>query len=345
MQDIFAMRDHGARDEAYKMHILEPLLQNRHQYVCMQAALRDLHALVAAIPVPWKQAARAALAAQPPLGHVVVTAALIAAARSRVCSDLGWHLPDGEVVRPDSLTVAVATKLQSLDSHVAIAARHMQFDLHVGMLDVQQPGVGGHPLPSVPTVLARWWKLRVPNCYKEAAWRLTLNAFPTADRMPAPAGGQPKCCAACGAVNPGIRHHFWLCPMADAVRQEVESQLRAKNMLGVGARLLCSHVWKGVKPHHGLHGMVWDMVCLAAVHAMNVGRQAAWSLSHRLETPDLVADVVQKIAKAAFWSVLADFAVSAVVPRAARTARLTNQPFLVWPVVVVRGSGLRVVRY
>ncbi len=93
--------------------------------------------------------------------------------------------------------------------------------------------------------------------------------------------------------------------------QEVESQLRAKGMLGVGARLSCSHVCKGVKPHPGLHGMVWDMVCLAAVHAMNVGRQAAWSVSHRLEAPDLVADVVQKIAKAAFWSVLADFAVSA----------------------------------
>ena len=187
--------------------------------------------------------------------------------------------------------------------------------------------------------------LRVPNAYKEAAWRLTLNAFPTADRMPSPAGGQPKCCAACGAVNPGIKHHFWLCPMADEVRQEVESQLRAKDMLAVGARLSCSHIWKGVKPHPGLHGMVWDMVCLAAVHAMNVGRQAAWSVSRRLETPDLVAGVVKKVARAAFWSVLADFAVSAVVPRVARTGQLTNQPFLAWSVVLVRGSGLQVVRY
>jgi len=42
--------------------------------------------------------------------------------------------------------------------------------------------------------------------------------------------------------------------MAEEVRQEVESQLRAKNMLDVGARLSCSHVWKGVKPHLGLHG-------------------------------------------------------------------------------------------
>ena len=262
-----------------------------------------------------------------------------------MCAALGWRTSDGDVVHPDSLTVAQATKLQTLDSHVAIATRHADYAVHVGVLDAMQHGGGGQPLPSVCAVLTRWWKLRVPNCYKEAAWRLTLNAFPTADRMHVPAGGQPKCCAACGVVNPGIRHHFWLCPMADEVRQEVESQLRAKNMLGVGARLSCSHVWKGVKPHPGLHRLVWDMVCLAAVHAMNVGRQAAWSVPHSLETSDLVADVVRKVVRAAFWNVLADFAVSAVVPKAARTGQLTNQPFLVWSVVVVRGNGLRVVRY
>jgi hypothetical protein len=55
--------------------------------------------------------------------------------------------------------------------------------------------------------------------------------------------------------------------------------------------------------------MVWDMVCLAALHAMNVGRQAAWSVSNRVASPDLVADVLKRMVKAAFWGVLADFAV------------------------------------
>jgi hypothetical protein len=58
-----------------------------------------------------------------------------------------------------------------------------------------------------------------------------------------------------------------------------------------------------------------------------------------------VANVVKRMVKAAFWNVLADFAVSAVVPMSARNGLLTNQYFLSWPVVVVRGSGLRVVRY
>jgi hypothetical protein len=344
-----ATGDPGAQGEAYNMHIFGPLLQHRFQYTSMHAALTDLRALVAAIPVEWQAASRAALAAVYPLGRVVVTPALIDAARAHVCADMGWRTADGTVVRPGDLTVAVATKLQSLDSHAAIAVRHGNFLLSVGVLNGLhvQPGGGGAGVdhqPALKDVLARWWKLRVPNSYKEAAWRLMLNAFPTADRMPAPAGGQPKCCAACGAVNPGVRHHFWLCPVADAVRQEVEAQLRAKHWLDAEARLSCSHIWMGVKPHHAAHRMVWDMVCLAAVHAMNVGRQSAWSLSHRLETPDLVVAVVKRVVRAAFWGVIADFAVSAVVPRSARNGLLASQPFLAWPVVLVRGNGLQVVR-
>jgi hypothetical protein len=95
-----------------------------------------------------------------------------------------------------------------------------------------------------------------------------------------------------------------------------------------------------------MHRILWDMDCLAAIHAMNVGWQAAWSVSDRVASPDLVANVVKRIVKACFlWNVLADFAVSAVVPMSACYGLLINQPFLAWPVVVVRGSGLRVVRY
>jgi hypothetical protein len=127
----------------------------------------------------------------------------------------------------------------------------------------------------VKHVSIRWWKLKVPNFYKEAAWRLTLDAFATAARMSVPAGGAPRCCAAFGAVKPGYAHHFWSCPIADTVRQEVESQLRAKLMLAADRRVLCAQLWLGETPHYGMYRMVWDMVCLAAIHAMNVGRQAA----------------------------------------------------------------------
>jgi hypothetical protein len=89
-------------------------------------------------------------------------------------------------------------------------------------------------LPPAKHVLHRCWKLKVPNFYEVAAWRLSLNAFATAARVSAPAGGEPRCCAACGAVNPGYAHHFWSCPIADTVqhrilRQEVESQLPVRS--------------------------------------------------------------------------------------------------------------------
>jgi hypothetical protein len=64
----------------------------------------------------------------------------------------------------------------------------------------------------------------------------------------------------------------------------------------------------------------------------------------QLPTPDLVLVVADKVARASFWSVLADFAASAVVPRRAWSGLLPNQPFLSWSTAVVRGNGLVVVR-
>jgi hypothetical protein len=74
--------------------------------------------------------------------------------------------------------------------------------------------------------------------YKEAAWRLALNAFPTAQRMQLAMG-----CAACSMVGLGVEHHLWTCPVAVAVRTEVGSQLRAFNLLAAGASLPCSALW------------------------------------------------------------------------------------------------------
>ena len=242
------------------------------------------------------------------------------------------------VVRLEDLTVRLATRLQSLDAHAAIASRHEDFVHSVRVIDAVDDSV---VLPGVCSVLSRWWKLRVPNTYKEAAWRRALNAFPTAVRM----GLQTATCAACGFQGPCVRHHFWSCPVARAVRFEMEAQLVAFGMFppGVG-HLKAANLWLCVRPHADLLPWVWDLVCIAAVHAMETGRAAAWAVSRDLSVPVLVEDVAKRAATAAFWSALADFAATASVPRAARGPALTRQPFLAWHVVVVRGSGLRVVR-
>jgi len=137
-----------------------------------------------------------------------------------------------------------------------------------------QPGAG--QLPEVTRVLRRWWKLRVPNEHKEPAWRLTLDAFPTAQRMHS---GTP--CVACGVTEPGVQHHCWECPVAGAVRAEIEGQLRAHRVgegtpwLAADRGLQCAALWMGVLPCPQLHRMVWDMVCLAFIGVVDYGRRVA----------------------------------------------------------------------
>jgi hypothetical protein len=93
--------------------------------------------------------------------------------------------------------------------------------------------------------------------------------------------------------------------------------------------------------------MVWDMVCLAGIGAVDFGRKVAWATV--AEAPALPLLTVERIAGRAavgeFWRVLEDFAVSAVVPKRAQNSSLTQQPFIAWHVVLSGGNGLRVVRH
>jgi hypothetical protein len=112
-----------------------------------------------------------------------------------------------------------------------------------------------------------------------------------------------------------VEHLFWTCPVAGAVREEIEGQLRAFNMLPAGESLPCRAVWLACPPHHEMHRLVWDMVCLAAVHAFDKGRRAAWAVASDLGVPVLVEQVAVRAALGAFRDALADFAATARVPR------------------------------
>ena len=143
------------------------MLQQRSQYAGRQDALAAIRRLMDAIPSQWKEAADAvAVAGLSTLRSPQVTTASMAAARARVCARLGWHTRDGTVVRMESLTVALATRLQCLDSLLASEDRHGNFSVKVQALDAGLPP--GRPLPPARKVLRRWWRLRVPNVYKEA---------------------------------------------------------------------------------------------------------------------------------------------------------------------------------
>jgi hypothetical protein len=308
--------------------------------------LEHVRRLVGFVPPAWVAAVRACLAAPP-----LVTDASVAAARARLCAGLGWRLPAGRPGQPGrvvllaDLTVKAATRLQQLPAHAAIAVRHAACQERVRALDVLLPAA---PLPAVRQVVARWWRLRVANSYKESAWRLLLNAFPVAARMGGLAAA--SACVACAVPGPDVGHHFWLCPVARVVCSEVEGQLAACGMLPAGQGLPCAAVWLAQKPHPDIMQLVWDMVCLAAVHAMERGRRAAWAVAAGgLPAGPAVAAVATRAARGGLWDVLADFAATARVRPPAEGAAVQSfarQPCIVW-VAAPAGGGpgrLQVVR-
>lgn len=310
-------------------------------------ALGDVVALLGLVPAAWVAAAQAQAPQAAPAPQALASVARVppadvGAACVAACECLGWVVPPARPgaasrrVLLASLKVRLATGLQTLPACAAIAERHAVFLDRVRALD----GLPGRRLPPVVSALARWWRLRVANVYKEPAWRLALDAFPTAARM-----DLDSPCVACGVRMPGCAHHFWTCPVAEAVRLEVEAQLAAWGWLAAGARLCCSSLWLGCVPHEGLHRMVWDMVCLAAVHACERGRAVAWAVRGLPgQTLGGVCASASRAAVGAFWEALADFAATAYVPRSSRTHALVAQPFLAWHPVLVAGNGLRVVR-
>ncbi len=335
-----------AAHAAYNACIYPIYLQCRPQYADRQSALADVAQLTNLIPHLWVEAAEAHFTAAWTSGAhatalMTIPTTEIASARDGLSAHLGWQLPGPGNSRPTSiplthLTVATATRIQQSTSLTAIHQRHDAFINTIAALD---PPFAPH-LPHVCSVLSRWWQLRIANTYKEAAWRLTLDAFPTAQRMHL---NTP--CPACGALGPGSSHFFWSCPVAKAVQQEILHQLAASGIMPATANLPCSAIWLACLPSPQIHRLIWDLVCLAAVHAMDIGRRTAWAVSQRLDASQLVEHIAARAARGAFWDALADFAATLKIPRAARCQQLTNQPFIVWCVVLTSGNGLRVIRH
>jgi hypothetical protein len=150
----------------------------------------------------------------------------------------------------------------------------------------------------------RLWRVPWENGYKEVFWRLAVNGVRAA-------GACQRYFTApclCGVVGSGAhgdcerlrQHAFWECAIAQAVRNQAHR--------GLGGALLQQwHLWLVDSPPSVCH-MVWRVVVLAAIWAMEQGRKHLWSLVH---TPPRQGSAVQQaISKAStsFWSALHDFA-------------------------------------
>jgi hypothetical protein len=256
-------------------------------------------ALVAALPPTWVAAARASTLVDSPAARLAVERSLM--------GRLGWWDARGRPVLALQLTVKQATWQMQAPQRLERARRFEEYRA------VALRGGAGHLLgldaAAVPSMLASMWRLPWENVRKEPLWRLVLDALPTASRM----GQRPENPTAwvcqCGARAPDREHHFWSCPVAQAVRAEMQRCVP-------GAELCRYHLWLAVPPCPSVRKVIWRVVVLAAIGAMRRawGSLTAWRLEAVRGEPSLAAALpageqlgrAGRVAVAAFWDLLQD---------------------------------------
>ena len=116
----------------------------------------------------------------------------------------------------------------------------------------------------------------------------------------------------CGAAPPADRHHhYWACPVAQAVVTSISETLAAAGLLP--APLSKAAIWLGRAPP-AVHSGVWDVVCLATVTAMDHGRRRMYALSAGPPQATPIHVTCARSSVGTFWSLLADFVVLRCAP-------------------------------
>lgn len=300
---------------------------------------QQLGALVGAIPLSWVRSVN--IHTVDPSPAEVLDGMML--------PRISWAMPGSSrhFVTLRTMRVKQATRLQLQPVLDARAAKHTAFlQLACTALPPAEQASPG----MLVGLLHRVWALPWDNERKEVYWKLTLDGLPTAARMHQP---EAEPCN-CGTRMPDRAHHFWDCPVAQAVRGEIERGLA--RLEGVPA-LARHHLWLCRPPCAALHSGVWMVVCLAALHAMNRGRKVlvAWRLAvdlggqqaagARQRAPPPLPQripVACRVAVAGFWDMLADFVGLGLWPVDWLADVSDTHPFL--KVVVPSGPGSRTLR-
>ena len=290
-----------------------PLLRQRDY------ALDRLTALVGVLAPAWVAACQSAVgpAALGPSPSVVFLQQLL--------PRLGWPSGTrrGRFVALTSLTVKEATALQLRPLHQARATKFISF-----LTLACQGRLVRDPLPSVEELLkllGRLWEVPWENTRKEFFWRLCLDGIPTASRMHLVG----ESCA-CGSLAPDRGHHYWECPVAEAVLHELH-----RNLGGPALRRV--HVWLARPPISTLHKELWLVVCQAALLAMDKGRRVLTAIRLGSDEapagapvlpPDVQLVLARKVAVVSFWDLLQDFIGLRLCPHAWLQQVPAQHPFL-----------------
>jgi hypothetical protein len=278
--------------EQYQQTVWPFWLHRSPLFLDRQHASERLEALVHAIPAAWRHAVDTAspqgLLDAPPPADVL----------SSLMQRLGWERAAGSPVMCSNVTVKSLTQLQMQP----ILSRRR--DKHAAFLALASEGLPSNQHAThqeLLSLLKRLWRLKWDNYRKELFWRITLDGVANSARMHM----LGQLCA-CGVPGPGRDHHYWDCPVAQAVIAVIRLQLPA------AVTLSRVHVWMSRVPHATLHSGVWMVTCQAAFLAMDKGRGllCEWALRppHVRTLPlDIQLCIASRVAVATFWDMLADF--------------------------------------
>ncbi len=126
------------------------------------------------------------------------------------------------------------------------------------------------------TIPRIWSEVRWENENKETLWRLAVDGLPLPSnthlaRMPPEPCGCGIYGGAAGRPSSPRLHHFWECPVARAVREQIEWHLQAAPAAVASGRMLRQHLWHA-QPPPGCEQVAWNVIALAALSAMDIGR-------------------------------------------------------------------------
>ena len=279
-------------------------LRGSYAFAERHVAVERIAALLSTLPPAWVEAARLlapaveAGTAQPPLPQEGLTALL---------SSVGW-MHRGRPLSLPAFTVRVGTEL------LLRPVEERREQRYLAPFAAAASPAGGATSADVLAMFDRLWRVRWENQHKETFWRLAFDGLPTAARLHVARGCQ------CGAAGPADRrHHYWACPVAQAVASTIGT--------AAGADLTATNIWLA-RPPLGVHGGVWDVVCLAAVAAMDHGRRRMYAMSQRPPSQTSPRLVASSSAVAHFWRLLSDFVSLRSAPHSWRDHTPPGHPFI-----------------
>lgn len=283
--------------------------------------LAAIRSLLADINWEWRVAAAVVLA------HPERTEGLESeeTLRARFVGRVGWRLGGSLSIRLRDLTVRAATQLQMQPIMERRARLHADYEREAreqpaeaaaaaAIPQGQQPtAADAAPVSCVLEMLRRVWPIKWERENMEVLWRLASDSVPLPGNSHIRGSPPERCkCGEYGRAGPHTcsprAHHFWECPVAQAVVQQIAAH--------VPGPITRANVWLAEAPP-GVQQCVWDVICLAALTAMERARVGLRAARDQPATPEAPAPVEVAKARAMleFWQRVRGFAALGVPRR------------------------------